>query len=94
MKHRQRITRQDVLDDVRDNPGSTVAQIMARTGGTRVSVEQHLLRARYAGQVVNRGYQGGERTGAHGYSPGLWYVAPAVGARPLVNSAFALGAAL
>lgn len=92
---RQRITRQDVLDDLRGNPGSTVAQIMARTGGTRVSVEQHLLRARYGGQVVNRGYQGGERTGAHGYSPGLWYLAPTTPeARPMVNSVFALGAAL
>lgn len=92
---RQRITRQDVLDDIRDYPGSTVAQIMARTGGTRLSVEQHLLRARTAEQVVNRGYTGGLRTGPHGDAPGIWYLAPTVvDAKPLVNSVWALGASL
>ena len=88
---RQRVFRQDVADDLRDYPGSTVAQIMARTGGTRLSVEQHLLRLRYAGEAENRGYTGGPKTGG---STGLWFPVRAAVAVSRVASVWDLGAAL
>ena len=92
---RQRVFRQDVVNYLRDNPGSTIPQIMLRTGGTRLSIEQHLIRLVIAGQVVNRGYAGGSKTGVSGDAPGVWYLAPTTPeARPMVNSVFALGASL
>lgn len=88
---RQRITRQDIANDLADHPGSTVAQIMERTGGTRLSVEQHLFRLKTEGKAENRGETAGGSASKTARRLGLWY---GKNPAPRVNSVFALGAAL